>query len=100
MARYEIRIAASAMTDIRAISKWWRKHRASAPRLFDRELGAVLALLESHPGIGAPKTLRAHGEVRTISLHRSQYVVMYRIAEAEQAVAIVRVRHGRRRPLR
>ena len=99
MPRCEIRIAASAMADIRKISEWWRKHRSAAPHLFDQELEAILDLLENHPGIGHRVTLRAYGEVRAIVLHRSQYVVMYRILEEEQAVWIVRVRHSRRRPL-
>ena len=87
------------MADIEKISAWWSKHRTAAPRLFDRELDAMLDLLEHHPGVGRRITLRAHGEVRSIVLHRSQYVVMYRLLEAERVVWIVRVRHTRRRPL-
>jgi plasmid stabilization system protein ParE len=96
---YEIRVAASAMADIKKISEWWSRHRSAAPRLFDRELDTILGLLEHHPGIGRRIALRAHGEVRSIVLHRSQHVVMYRLLEEERAVWIVRVRHTRRRPL-
>jgi len=100
MARFEIRIAPSAMADIQKISRWWVKHRPASPRLFDRELDAILDLLEIQPEIGRRVQLKAYGEVHVILLRRSKYVVVYRIAEQEQAVWIVRVRHGRRRPLR
>jgi hypothetical protein len=49
MARFEIRIASSAMADIQKISRWWVKHRPASPRLFDRELDAILDLLELQP---------------------------------------------------
>lgn len=100
MARFEIRVAPSAMTDIQKISRWWIKHRSAAPRLFDRELDAILDVLEIQPEIGRRVRLKAYGEVHVIVLRRSRYVVVYRIDEPEQAVWIVRVRHGRRRPLR
>jgi plasmid stabilization system protein ParE len=99
MARFEIRVAPSAMADIQKISRWWIKHRPASPRLFDRELDTILDLLESQPEIGRRVQLKAHGEVHVIVLRRSRYIVVYRIAEQEQIVWIVRVRHGRRRPL-
>jgi plasmid stabilization system protein ParE len=100
MARFEIRVAPSAMADIQKISRWWVKNRSASPRLFDRELDAILDLLEVHPEIGRRVQLKAYGEVHMIVLRRSQYVVVYRIVEQDHAVWIVRVRHGRRRPLR
>ncbi|HWO19028.1 MAG TPA: type II toxin-antitoxin system RelE/ParE family toxin [Kofleriaceae bacterium] len=100
MTRFEIRVALSAMTDIQKISRWWVKHRPASPRLFDRELDAMLGLLEVQPEIGRRVQLKAYGDVHVIMLRRSRYVVVYRIVEQEQAIWIVRVRHGRRRPLK
>ncbi|MBK9037204.1 MAG: type II toxin-antitoxin system RelE/ParE family toxin [Myxococcales bacterium] len=39
------------------------------------------------------------GDVRVAVLHRSRYLVAYRVHEAEREVWIVRVRHASRRPL-
>ncbi|HSK00550.1 MAG TPA: type II toxin-antitoxin system RelE/ParE family toxin [Kofleriaceae bacterium] len=86
MARFEIRVAPSAMADIQKISRWWIKNRSASPRLFDRELDAILDLLEVHPEIGRRLELKAYGEVHVTALRRSQYVVVYRIVEQEQAV--------------
>ena len=99
MGRFEIRVALGAMADIQKISRWWIKHRSASPLLFDRELDAILDLLEIHPEIGRRVQLKAYGEVHVIVLRRSRYIVVYRIVEQEQTVWIVRVRHGRRRPL-
>jgi len=42
MPPFELRIAPGAMAEIRAISRWWRANHLQAPRLFDRELAAML----------------------------------------------------------
>ena len=100
MARFEIRIAPSAMAAIQKISRWWVKNRRASPRLFDFELDTILALLEVQPDIGKTIKLGAHGEVRAVVLRRSRYLVAYRVLPAEQQVWIVLVRHGSRRPMR
>jgi len=46
MRHFEIRIADRAMRQIRSISRSWRRHRRAAPLLFDRELEAILELME------------------------------------------------------
>ena len=99
MARFEVRIAERAMTEIRTESKWWRKHRLASPLLFDRELDTVVELLEVQPEIGTLKRLRGVGDVNVVVLRRSRYLVAYRILLEEQQVWIVRVRHASRRPL-
>ena len=58
MARFELRIAPSAMAEVSTISRWWRAHRQLAPRLFDRELDALFDLIELHPGLGWASALR------------------------------------------
>lgn len=99
MPPFELRIAPGAMAEIRAISRWWRANRLLAPRLFDRELDAMLELLEHQPMLGKPTRMRSVGDVRVAVLHRSRYLVAYRVHEAEREVWIVRVRHASRRPL-
>jgi plasmid stabilization system protein ParE len=98
MTRFEVRIAHRAMAEIRSISRWWRRHRKAAPLLFDRELDAILELLESHPDIGARRRLRGTGDVHVVVLRRSRYLVAYQLVAHEQQVWIVRLRHASRRP--
>jgi len=99
MARFEVRIAARAMAMIQKISRSWGKHRTASPGLFDRELDAILDLLETQPEIGTARRLPSVGEVRMVVLRRSRYVVAYQVRAAERQVWIVLVRHGSRRPV-
>lgn len=86
MARFEVRIAARAMAEIQKITRSWVKRRTASPRLFERELDAILDLLETQPEIGTVKRLRSVGEVRVVVLRRSRYLVAYQIRSAEQQV--------------
>ena len=99
MARFEVRIAERAMTEIRTQSKWWREHRLASPLLFDHELETVLELLEVQPEIGTVKRLRGVGDVFVLVLRRSRYLVAYQVLWEQQQVWIVRVRHASRRPV-
>jgi plasmid stabilization system protein ParE len=99
MKRFEIRVAERAMTEIRKISRWWRRHRHAAPLLFDRELDTILDLLESQPEIGTFRRLAGVGDVHVVILRRSRYLVAYQIFPEEKQVWIVRVRHTSRRPV-
>jgi len=96
---FEIRIAERAMAEIRRISRWWRRHRRAAPLLFDRELDAMINMLEVHPEIGTRRRLAGVGDVHVLLLRKSRYLVAYQIAPDEQQVWIVRVRYASRRPI-
>lgn len=87
------------MAEIRRISRWWRRHRRAAPLLFDRELDAMIDMLEAHPEIGKRRRLVGVGEVHVLVLRKSRYLVAYQIVPDEQQVWIVRVRHASRRPI-
>jgi hypothetical protein len=45
----KVEFADPAREQVRAASAWWRENRRAAPTLFDDELAAVVALLESGP---------------------------------------------------
>src|SRR5262249_4174512 len=99
MARFEVRIAPRAMAMIQKSSRSWVKHRMAPPGLFDRELDAILDLLETQPEIGTVRRLPSVGEVRMVVLRRSRYLVAYQVRAAERQVWIVLVRYGSRRPV-
>jgi plasmid stabilization system protein ParE len=99
MRRFEIRIADRAMRQIQSISRSWRRHRSAAPFLFDRELEAILELMESYPEIGVRRQLANIGDVRVVVLRKSRYLVAYQVVPEDEQVWIVSVRHASRRPV-
>lgn len=99
MARYRVGVTPRALADIEKISKWWREHRPSAPRMFQNELDRALIHIASHPELGQSVQLRAYPGGRTHLLRRSGYVVIYNVDADAGVVAIARVRDTHRRPL-
>lgn len=99
MARYTIGLHLRAAAEIDQISKWWRKHRPAAPRMFLDELDHAFAIIADHPEIGRKVGLRAYPNARTYVLRRTRYVVIYNVDAEAEVIAIARVRHGKRRPL-
>jgi len=74
--------------------RWHEERRPGwGERLFDA-VTRTLALIESHPEIGAPR--RGRWPVRQLKVRGFPYVVAYRIRPED--VYIVAVAHTRRRP--
>lgn len=88
--------APQALDDIEVASRWWRSNRPAAPRLLERELLAVLTLLQSAPLSGAP--LRSHRlpGVRRASLPRTRYLLYYRVLETPDNLRVLRLWHASR----
>ena len=81
MTRYRIVLllrAAAEIDQITQITKWWRKNRPAAPRLFLDEWDRTFATIADHPEIGRK---------------------FYNVDVDAGVVAVARVRHGKRRPL-
>ena len=100
MAGFAVNIAPRALADVAAIARWWQKHRLGAPRLFQQELGAALAAIAERPEIGPRIPLRRYPNARSYVLQRAGYVVLYNVDPDAMEVTVVRVRHGKRRPLK
>ena len=99
-AAYTVFLAAEAAAEVSAIVTWWRKNRPAAPRLFQDELKQALLNVAAHPSIGARAKMRGYPDVRAVVLRKSGYVVFYDVDDGAAEIHIVRVRHGRRRPLK
>ncbi|MCE9575507.1 MAG: type II toxin-antitoxin system RelE/ParE family toxin [Deltaproteobacteria bacterium] len=96
---FRVEIAPDAMAEVVSIAGWWRKNRPAAPRLFLQELDAAVVAIAERPEIGPRARLRRYPEARSYVLQRSRYVVLYSVDVNAERVIVVRVRHGRRRPL-
>jgi plasmid stabilization system protein ParE len=88
--------ASQALDDIEVASRWWRANRPAAPDLFDRELLAVLALLQSAPLGGAPLRSPRLPGARRVPLPRTRYLLYYRVLETPDTVRVLRLWHASR----
>lgn len=91
--------AAEAAAEVIAIAAWWAKHR-TAPGLFHAELRAALMKIATYPEIGARSRVRGSADVRVFTLRRTGHVVFYDVGRVAKTIQVLRVRHGKRRPVR
>jgi plasmid stabilization system protein ParE len=72
-----LRLTRDAARQVREAAAWWIKNRPAAPSLFREELAALLGLLRTAPGLGAPYAHRQIKGVRRAPLPTSRYLVYY-----------------------
>ena len=77
----KVEFADPAREQVRVASAWWRKNRRAAPTLFDDELAAVVALLESGPLLTRVFDEVGGKVVRKARLPRTRYAVYYTVGE-------------------
>ncbi len=92
----QLRIAERARSDIRAAASWWRANRPLAPLLLDNELERAFALIETQPEAGPPALDVAMAGVRRVSLHRTRYLLYYRLRPEQNVIEILRLWHASR----
>jgi plasmid stabilization system protein ParE len=96
---FELVVAPRALAEVVAIVTWWQRNRRAAPRLFQDELDAALRAIAKQPGIGQAVTIRGYPHSRAYLLRRTGYIVLYDLDRVARVATVVRVRHGKRRPL-
>jgi plasmid stabilization system protein ParE len=67
-----------ALREIDRIARWWRKNRPSAPRLFEEELRAAIALIATAPNSGVAMKGKSGKEYRRLVLPVTRYHVFWR----------------------
>ena len=82
-----------AAREIAAAVRWWRAHRAAAPRRLEEELAEVLRRVADHPGLGVRVARR---DVRRLVLRTSGDVILYRIRPRARRVEILALWSPRR----
>jgi plasmid stabilization system protein ParE len=96
---YVVVFAPEAVAEVTAIVAWWHKNRLAAPGLFQQELKQTLNIA-AFPEIGVRAKMPDDPDVHAIVLRRTGYVVFYDVDHAASEIQVVRVRHGKRSPLK
>jgi len=99
-APFTVVFASEAAEEVATIVAWWRTHRLAAPTLFQDELRHALIKVATFPTMGPSLRVRGGAMVRGLVLPRSGYIVLYDLDTDASLIQVLRVRHGKRRPLR
>ena len=92
-----------AAVQLAKVDEWWRSNRLAAPRLFDDEIRAAIALLAATPETGRSHAHRQIHGLRRLYLSGTRYHVYYvHDAEAREVVvlAVWSALRGKGPPLR
>ena len=97
---YKIHLSKSAAADLRVIFAYYAKVAPlSAPSVVDEILRNIDRLKSSpHRQVVPGQSTKLARPVRLLPV--DPYVVFFRVLEDEGIIRILRVRHGRRRPLK
>ena len=98
-AAFTLSIASRAVAEVSTIARWWTKNRPLAPRLFQQELDAALLAIAKQPESAPRLPLRQYFDARAYVLQRTGYLVLYDLDVTARSITVMRVRHGKRRPL-
>src|SRR5258708_6065578 len=79
----------AAAAQMRKESRWWRKNRPKAPRLFREELRRAFDLISAYPEAGAFSEDTDLADVRRILLPATQHYLYYRVKRIEQSIEIL-----------
>lgn len=74
-----VKVSARAASQIHKAAEWWAENRPATPGAVRTDIGAALALLAQHPGIGAAyEGARTRG-IRRLLVGRIRYFIYYRV---------------------
>lgn len=85
-----------AADQIRRESRWWRRNRTKAPRLFRDELRRAFALIAEYPDAGPIAEDVSLEGVRRVVMSGTQNYVYYRPNLAEKRIEVLAVWSARR----
>lgn len=85
----KLRLTPRAVAESKRKKRWWQRHRAKAPGLFDQELSAAIGRIVATPGSGAlhdEQTTLAI-EVRHVLMRKTQNHIYYCV-EGDEVVVL------------
>ncbi len=89
-------ITESAAQQVERAIRWWLENR-DASELFEAEFKDALNRLMRAPHIGSVIDAPELGPVRAMRLHRTRYLLVYRV-DGHAAVVVLALRHMSRGP--
>ena len=90
-----LRYSSRAVADLSAIADFLNERSPEGARAVERAIHATLALVAEYPRCG--RVVEQRPSVRVVPVTRYPYLIFYTVAE--EAVVVLHVRHGARRPV-
>jgi len=90
----KLRYTERAIADLEEIRSYIARDNPSAAVAVGNRIERAIGLLENFPHLGRPGRV---GGTRVLQVARTPYAVYYKIDQSHDEVAIVHIRHGRRR---
>ncbi len=90
---FAIVLSPRAWRQIVEADAWWTANRPAAPSLLADEVSQAFARLAANPRLGT-----VWRQFRRVVLHRSGYLVLYRVRPRARRVEVVAFWHARRPP--
>ena len=76
----EIRVSPQALAQIEEAAEWWVQNRPTAPGAIRQDVGEILTILSTQPGVGAPARRGRVKGLRRVTLARVRYYLYYRVS--------------------
>src|SRR5688500_16233069 len=92
----KVRYSRRALVQLEQIHSYIVEHNSSAARRVVERIEELCERLGDFPGMGHATD---HADIRALPVVRYPYVIYYMILPDEGTVWILRIRHGRRRPM-
>ncbi len=89
--RLRVKPTPLAAQQIRNESRWWRRNRTKAPKLFQAELRRAFDLIAEYPEAGAQVDDTDLADVRRVLLAGTQHYVYYRLNTAAKRIEVLAV---------
>ena len=78
-----------ALAEAKHAKTWWKRNRPAAPRLFEEEFRAAIAMIKTAPIVGVPYEAEVGVPVRRVLLQRSAYHVYFGLKDRELVILSV-----------
>ena len=92
----KVRYSRRALAQLEQVHSYIFEHNPSAARRVVERIEDLCEKLGEFPGMGHTTD---HPDIRVLPVVRYPYLIFYMIVPDEDSVRILRIRHGRRRPM-
>ncbi len=76
----EIKVSPQALAQIEEAAEWWAQNRLAAPGAIRQDVGEILTILSTRPGVGTPARRGRVKGLRRVTLTRVRYYLYFRVS--------------------